>query len=72
MKKDEGVGLDIPKAMAVRTGETAVSAVAALAEANVKARYAMALRRPRDLDEVREKILKECRRVRPTSFSAER
>ena len=67
MKKDEGVGLDImsneaPKAMAVRTGETAVSAVAALAEANVKARYAMALRRPRDLDEVREKILKECRR----------
>lgn len=42
--------------------ETASTAVAAQAQAAVQARYVMALQRPRDLDEVRVRVLKECRR----------
>lgn len=42
--------------------ETASTAVAAQARAMVEARYVMAIKRPRDLDTVREKLLKECRR----------
>lgn len=49
------------------TADTASSAVAAQAKALVEARYIMALRRPRDMDVVREKMLKEC--MRP-SFAA--
>jgi hypothetical protein len=41
---------------------TADSAVAASIKAQVEARYVMALRRPRDIDHVRESILKDCRR----------
>lgn len=44
------------------TTETASSAVAAQAKALIEARYIMAIRRPRDMDVVREKMLKECRR----------
>jgi hypothetical protein len=44
------------------TGETAASTVAAQAQAAVQARYVMALKRPRDLDDVRVRLLKECRR----------
>ncbi|MCA8017774.1 hypothetical protein [Burkholderia metallica] len=42
--------------------ETASSAVAAQAKAMIEARYIMAIRRPRDIDVVRERLLKECRR----------
>lgn len=47
--------------------DTASTAVAAQAKALVEARYIMALRRPRDMDVVRERMLKEC--CRP-SFAA--
>jgi hypothetical protein len=42
--------------------ETASSAVAAREKAAVEARYIMALKRPRDMDEVRVRLLKECER----------
>jgi len=42
--------------------ETASQAVASKARALVEARYVMALRNPRDLDVVREKLLKDCKR----------
>ncbi|NII73214.1 hypothetical protein FHW84_001783 [Dyella sp. SG562] len=42
--------------------ETASSAVAAQAKAMVEARYVMAMRRPRQWDQVRQDLLKECRR----------
>lgn len=45
-----------------RTGETAIAAVAAQAQAMIQARYIMAVQRPRDLDEVRVKLLKACER----------
>lgn len=44
------------------TGETAAAVVAAQATAEIQARYVMALKNPRDLDDVRLKMLKECRR----------
>lgn len=47
--------------------DTAATAVAAQAKALVEARYIMAVRRPRDMDVVRERMLKEC--CRP-SFAA--
>lgn len=46
----------------VRHAETAAMAIAAQAEAAVKARYSMAIARPRDWDDVRRKLLKECER----------
>lgn len=42
--------------------ETAAGAVAARAKAQIEARYIMALKRPRSWDEVRTRLLKECRR----------
>jgi hypothetical protein len=42
--------------------ETSAVAVAASAEAKVKARAIVALQRPRDMDTVRVKLLKECKR----------
>ncbi|MEQ9769419.1 hypothetical protein ABRQ03_00960 [Pectobacterium jejuense] len=42
--------------------ETSATAVAAQAKAMVEARYIMALRRPRQWDQVRQDLLKECRR----------
>jgi hypothetical protein len=42
--------------------DTAATAVAAKAKALVEARYIMALRNPRDMDVVRERLLKECSR----------
>ena len=42
--------------------ETSTAAVAAKARASVEARYVMAMQRPRDWDEVRAKLLKECKR----------
>lgn len=42
--------------------ETSSSAVAAQAKAMVESRYIMALRNPRNWDQVRQNLLKECRR----------
>lgn len=44
--------------------ETAIAATTAHAKAAVEARFKVALGRPRDLDLVREKVLKDCRRPR--------
>ncbi len=46
----------------IRTSETAATAAAAQSKALVEARYTVAMHRPRDMDVVREKLLKECRR----------
>ena len=48
--------------VAVRSSETAATASASHAAALVQARYVVALKHPRDLDIVREKLLKECKR----------
>jgi hypothetical protein len=56
-----------PFNVARATGDTAAAAVAAQAKALVEARYVVALRRPRDMDAVRQRILREC--LRP-SFAA--
>jgi hypothetical protein len=47
---------------ALQTGETAASAVAAQAKAMIEARYVMAMNNPRNMDQVRQDLLKECRR----------
>lgn len=47
--------------LAVRT-ETATAAMTAQAKASVEARFVLALQRPRDIDNVRTLLLKECRR----------
>lgn len=44
------------------TPETASSAAAAQAKAMVEARYVMALRNPRNLDQVRQDLMAECKR----------
>jgi hypothetical protein len=49
-------------AMMPQGGESASSAVASQAKAMVESRYIMALRKPRDWDQVRQDVLKECRR----------
>lgn len=49
------------------TGETASAVLAAQAKALVEARFVIALRQPRDVDAVRERLLREC--ARP-SFAA--
>lgn len=53
------------EALAIRTeraGETASTAVAAQAKAMIESRYVMAMRNPRNMDQVRQDLLKECRR----------
>jgi hypothetical protein len=52
----------VPGALIPTSHETASSVLAAQARAIVEARYLIAINRPRDLDVVREKLLKECRR----------
>ena len=42
--------------------ETASTAIAAQAKAMVESRYIMAMRNPRNMDQVRQDLLKECRR----------
>jgi hypothetical protein len=44
------------------TGETHTAALAAAAQAAVNARFVMAIQRPRDWDDVRVRLLKECDR----------
>lgn len=46
----------------MKQAETAATAIAAQAEAAVKARYSLAIARPRDWEVVRQKILHECKR----------
>jgi hypothetical protein len=45
-----------------RRGETASTAIAAQAQAEIQAGFIMAMQRPRDDDDVRARLLKECRR----------
>jgi hypothetical protein len=45
-----------------RSGETAISALASKAKAEVEARYVIALQRPRNIMEARRKILDACQR----------
>ncbi len=45
-----------------KTGETNASAMVAQATASIQARYVMAMQRPRVWDDVRVKLLQECRR----------
>lgn len=47
---------------AIQRHETAALAVAEQAKAAVQARYIMAMQRPRDWDDVRTRILKDCKR----------
>jgi len=49
-------------ALAVGNSETALGASAAQAKAMVEARFVMALHRPRDMDSVRLRVLKDCKR----------
>jgi hypothetical protein len=51
-----------PGTQIVSAGETAASAVAAQAKAMVESRYIMAMKQPRNWDQVRQNLLKECRR----------
>lgn len=44
--------------------ETSATAMAERAKAQITARYIMAMQRPRDLDVVRQRLLKECQRPR--------
>lgn len=44
------------------TGETSSVALAAQAEAMVKSRFVVAMKMPRDIDDVRARMLQECRR----------
>lgn len=49
-------------ALAQAQHETASSAVAAQAKAMVESRYVMALKKPRNWDQVRQDVIRECRR----------
>lgn len=49
-------------ALPISAGEMAASAIGAQARATVLARYEMALRQPRDLEVVRQDLMRECRR----------
>lgn len=54
--------IPLSQQMAVATAETAATAVAAQAKALVEARYTVAIHRPRDIDDVRSRMLRECQR----------
>ena len=55
--------LDETRALSVTTqGEISATTLAAEVEAVVKAKFAMAAHRPRDLDQVRSRLLKDCQR----------
>ena len=52
-----------PQGLAIQApAETATAALASQAKAMVEARYLVAINRPRDVDTVRQSLLKECRR----------
>lgn len=54
---------DFSGAERIEVVETASVALAAQAKAEVEARYIMAVKRPRDLDVFRERLLKDCKRA---------
>ena len=62
MKKDNA--LMLPGPPDPQGPETAATAVAAHAQAQIHARFMMALHRPRDMDDVRQVLLKDCTRPR--------
>lgn len=51
-----------PQALPMAPAETAASALASQAKAITEARYLVAINRPRDMDSVRQSLLKECQR----------
>lgn len=66
-EKDTGKGAEIVRQGFAgkeieRRHETASTAIAAQARAEVEARFVMAMQRPRDLDNVRQQLLKDCER----------
>lgn len=56
--------VEVPRSELATAGlyETASSAVAAQAKAMVESRYVMALKKPRNWDQVRQDVIRECRR----------
>lgn len=64
--ENNGITLSASVALA-QVNETASSTLATRAQATIQARHIMAERHPRDLDTVRERILKDCKRP---SFAA--
>lgn len=54
--------VEIPSGELPATYETASTAVAAQAKAMVESRYVMALKKPRNWDQVRQDVIRECRR----------
>nr|NIU03565.1 hypothetical protein [Gammaproteobacteria bacterium]NIV50929.1 hypothetical protein [Gammaproteobacteria bacterium]NIX84839.1 hypothetical protein [Gammaproteobacteria bacterium] len=62
MSKHENANTSLSVVQPHATAETASTAVAAQAAASVQARYVMALQRPRNIDQVRVDLLKECKR----------
>ncbi|MBN1980531.1 MAG: hypothetical protein JW795_03305 [Chitinivibrionales bacterium] len=61
---DDQNQVQISETMSVGTSETAATAVAVQARALVEARYILAMKHPRDLDQVRQNMMKECKRPR--------
>lgn len=61
-EQKESTAMTIGSIPTAVTAETASTVLAAQAKATIEARYIIAMRQPRDLDIVREKMLKECRR----------
>jgi hypothetical protein len=62
MQGTQGQEMTVRTPAAVAVHETAATSAAALAKSRTEARITQALLRPRDLDDVRVKMLKECRR----------
>lgn len=62
MQGTQGQEMTVRTPAAVAVHETAATSAAALAKSRVEARITQALLRPRDLDDVRVRMLKECRR----------
>lgn len=62
MQDQQGQEMTVRTPAAVAVHETAATSAAALAKSRTEARITQALLRPRDLDDVRVRMLKECRR----------
>src|SRR5882672_918375 len=63
MSKTESELAAAPRPTAIATtNETSADVLAAQAKATIEARYLVAMKKPRDLDTVRERLLKECKR----------
>jgi len=65
MDKQEGTPKEFERDTTIASvHETAIAAKVAEARAQVEARFIMAYKRPRDIDEVRIRLLKDCKRPR--------